>query len=131
MEQVGSLIVRVTTSRAQLPVEDASVIVTAPSDGPLPRVMAVLETNESGVAGPIRLPAPTTPSSGTSPGGPTPYNMYSLWVEHPGYEVVLVRSLQIFPNVQTVQTITLVPLSGTQRPGTDFGGPDSAASQSL
>ena len=131
MDQVGSLTVRVTTSRAQLPVEGASVIVTAPSDSSMPRVMAVLETNKSGVAGPIQLPAPTTPSSGTIPGGPTPYNMYSLWVEHPGYEVVLVRSFQIFPNVQTVQNISLIPLSGTQRPGVDFDGPNNAASQSL
>lgn len=131
MEQVGSLTVRVTTSRAQLPVTGASVIITAPADRGLPIVKAVLETNESGVAGPVQLPAPTTPSSGTTPGGPTPYNLYSLWVEHPSYEVVLVRGFQIFPNIQTVQNISLIPLSGTQAPGNDFGGPDSAASQTL
>ena len=129
MEQFGSLTVRVTTSRAQLPVSGASVIVTTSAGGIGSSVKAVLETNKSGVAGPVRLPAPTTPTDGTSPGGPVPYSLYSLWVEHPGYEVVLFRDFQIFPNVQTVQNVSLIPLSGNQSP--DGGGSNGTASQTL
>lgn len=130
MEQFGSLTVRVTTSQAQLPVSGASVIVTTSAGGIGNAVQAVLETNESGVAGPIRLSAPTTPTDGTSPGGPVPYALYSLWVEHPGYEVVLFRDFQVFPNVQTVQSVSLIPLSGNQMMN-GSGGVNGSASQTL
>lgn len=129
MEQFGSLTVRVTTSQAQLPVAGASVIVTTSTGGPGNTVKAVLETNENGVAGPIRLPAPTTPTDGTTPGGPVPYALYSLWVEHPGYEVVLFRDFQVFPNIQTIQSVSLIPLSGNSV-GND-GGVTGSASQTL
>ena len=131
MAQVGSIVVRVTTSRAQLPVEGATVIITTPSPEGRPIVQAVLETNESGTAGPIQLPAPTTPSSGTLPGGPTPYSTYSLWVEHPAYEMALVDSFQVFPNVMSVQNITLVPLAGAPKPYDGSSNRITAPPQSL
>lgn len=115
MAQIGSIVARVTTSRAQLPVTGATVIITTPSEEGRPRVLAVLETDANGLAGPIQLPAPTTPSNGTTPGGPPPFSTYSLWVEHPAYEIASVESFQVFPNILSVQDITLVPLSG--RPG--------------
>ena len=123
MTQVGSVVTRVTASRAQLPVTGATVIITTPSEEGRPTVLAVLETNENGVAGPILLPAPTTPTNGTSPGGPTPYSNYSLWVEHPAYEIASVESFQVFPNVMSVQNITLVPLSGSGGPNAPITAP--------
>ena len=123
MTQVGSVVTRVTASRAQLPVTGATVIITTPSEEGRPTVLAVLETNENGVAGPILLPAPTTPTNGTSPGGPTPYSNYSLWVEHPAYEIAAVESFQVFPNVMSVQNITLVPLSGSGGPNAPITAP--------
>ena len=117
MEQTGSLTVYVTTSRAQLPIEGAAVVITEPASGGTFRVLSVLKTDGSGLAGPIVLRAPSGTDGGTTPGGAIPYNLYSLWVEHPGYELVRIDSLQIFPNVHSLQSITLVPLSGTASPG--------------
>lgn len=112
MERTGSLLVRVVTSRAQLPVAGAAVVITTPDRTGKAAILAVLETDESGLAGPMLLPAPTTPTDGTTPGGPTPYAMYSLLVEYPGYEAAVVDGFQVFPNVQSVQTINLIPLAG-------------------
>lgn len=119
MAQIGSIAARVTTSRAQLPVAGATVIITTPSEEGRPRILSVLETDENGLAGPIQLPAPTTPTNGTTPGGPVPFSTYSMWAEHPAYEIAAVESFQIFPNVLSVQDISLVPLSG--RPGGSGG----------
>lgn len=124
MDLTGSLIIRVTTSRANLPVSGASAAITTLGPDGKHILVALTETNESGLAGPIRLPAPSTESSGTSPGGPAPYTFYSLWVEHPGYQIAHIQDVQVFPNIESVQDVTLVPLSGSITPG---GGTVSGA----
>lgn len=113
MELTSSLIVRVTTSRASLPVEGATVAVTVPAENGRQTLVALTETNANGLAGPITLTAPTTDSNGTRPGGPPPYSFYSLWVEHPGYQLVHIQDVQVFPRVMSVQDISLVPLSAS------------------
>jgi len=109
-EHSGTLEVWVTASRAQLPVEGATVAVT--TAGPENRqLLALLVTNESGRAGPVTLASPSGGNMGLEPGGPAPFTDYSLWVEHPEYEVARIDRLQIFPGVDSVQQINLLPLS--------------------
>ena len=56
-QHTGTLEVWVTTSRAQLPVEGASVAVTRPEQDGQKQLIALLITDESGRAGPLTLPA--------------------------------------------------------------------------
>ena len=118
MEQTGSLTVYVTTSRAQLPIEGAAVVITESTSDERIRVLSVQKTNESGLTDPILLRAPSGTDGGITPGGAVPYNLYSLWAEHPGYELLRIDSLQIFPNIHSIQSIAMIPLSGnlTVRP---------------
>lgn len=122
MAQTGSLIVRVTTSRANLPVSGASAVVTTLGPDGRHILVSLTETNESGLTGPIKLPAQTNESNGTSPGGPAPYTFYSLWVEHPGYLIAHVEDVQVFPGIVSVQDISLVPLAGSTVPGGETTG---------
>lgn len=115
MAQYGSLVIHTYTSRAQLPVAGATVAVAAAEQTATQKLEALLVTDSSGSAGPIRLSA--ADSNGLSPGGPLPYSLYSLWVEHPDYELVYIENLQIFAGVESVQNIALLPLAA---PG---GGP--------
>ena len=80
MAQNGSLIVHVYASRAQLPIQGATVLVSQPDGQGRHQLLSVLITDESGVAGPISLPAPDVALS-QSPGSPLPFSSYSLVVE--------------------------------------------------
>lgn len=110
MAQTGSLIVRVFASRAQLPIQGATVLVSQRDDQGRHQLISALITDESGLAGPISLPAPDIALSQT-PGSPLPFSSYSLVVEHPGYQVAVFQDLQIFSGVETTQSVPLIPLS--------------------
>jgi len=109
MPQTGSLIVRTFVSRAQLPVPNATVIVYANRPDSRHELLAIRTTNESGVAGPVSLPA--TGSQGLTPDAPVPFTDYQMIVEHPDYQLALFKNLQVFPDVETVQDVLLIPLS--------------------
>lgn len=109
MAKTGSLIVRTFVSKAQLPVPDATVVVYTLASNGQKELLAVRTTNESGIAGPIELAA--TDSLGLTPNSPTPYVDYQILVEHPNYQLAIFRDLQIFPGVQTIQDVPLIPFS--------------------
>ena len=109
MPQTGSLVVRVFTSQAQLPVSGATVITSSPVEDGRRKVFSVQTTNSSGVTPPITLEAPDKGLS-ESPGQASPFSNYSLVVEHPEYYLATFEELQVFPGVETVQNVSLIPL---------------------
>lgn len=109
MPQTGSLTVRAFTSQAQLPVAGATVIISGPSEDGRREVLSIQTTDSSGTTPPIRLSAPD-PSLSQSPGGALPFSDYALVVEHPDYYLATFEQLQVFPGVETVQNVPLVPL---------------------
>lgn len=105
----GTLEVWVSASRANLPVEGATVAVT--TVGTKDRMLiSLLSTDESGRAGPVTLDAAPGGGEGLAPGGPVPFADYALWVEHPEYGVAHVEQFQIFPGIESIQQINLQPL---------------------
>lgn len=131
MEDHGTLNVQVTTSRARLPVEGATVVVTTPVEGDKHDLVYITHTDESGNSGPIQLRTPVSADGGQTPGGSAPYSMYSLWVEHPGFMLALVENLQVFPGVESVQQISLVPLSGRSGGYSDINSSGDVTPQPL
>ena len=109
MDQSGYLIVRTFISKAQLPVSDATAVIYTLSEDGQKILHSIRVTNESGIAGPIELPA--TASMGLRPNSPTPYINYQLLVEHPNYQLAIFNDVQIFSGVQTIQNVSLIPLS--------------------
>lgn len=109
MPQTGSLVVRTFTSQAQLPVAGATVIISSRAEDGRHKVFSIQTTDESGGTQPFELEAPDI-SLGMSPGQAAPFSDYSLVVEHPGYFLATFEQLQVFPGVETVQNIPLVPL---------------------
>ena len=109
MPQTGSLVVRTFTSQAQLPVSGATVIITSREEDGRHKVYSIQSTDESGGTQPFVLEAPDVDLS-MSPGQAIPFSNYSLVVEHPGYFLATFEQLQIFPGIETVQNIPLVPL---------------------
>ena len=109
MPQTGSLAVRVFTSLAQLPVSDATVIISSRAEDDRHNVFSIQTTDSSGSTRSFPLDAPDLGLS-ESPGGAPPFSDYSLVVEHPGYYLATFEKLQIFPGIETVQNVPLVPL---------------------
>lgn len=109
MPQTGSLVVRTFTSQAQLPVSGATVIISSREEDGRRKVYSIQTTDESGGTKPFQLEAPDK-SLGMSPGQATPFSDYSLVVEHPEYFLATFEQLQVFPGVETVQNVPLVPL---------------------
>lgn len=113
MQATGTLSVRVYTSQAQIPLEGATVVVAAPGEEDKWKLLSIQNTNSSGVIQRVRIGAPAAGES-TSPGGlpgdGAPCALCSVWAEQPGYVMLQVENVQIFPGVETVQDMELIPL---------------------
>ena len=109
MASIGTIVTRVDTSRAQLPVPGATVAVTQRAGGGRHTLLALRVTDENGRTAPIRVATPE-PSASESPGTESPFAVCDIWVEVPGYEMLLVENVQVFPNTETLQELELIPL---------------------
>ena len=113
MQATGTLSVRVFTSRAQIPLEGATVVVAAPGEEGKWKLLSIQNTDSSGQICPIQIDAPALGES-TSPGGlpgdGAPFALCNVWAEQPGYAMLQMENVQIFPGVETVQDMELIPL---------------------
>ena len=106
MQDTGRLIFRVFTSDADIPVEGATVLIR--QQEPPGRLLGVRVTNSSGETDPVEL---KTPGRSLSPEHTVqPWTGLSVMVEHPDYERVTLQGLQVFPGIETIQTVRLLPL---------------------
>ena len=103
----GYLQVRVYASYAQIPLQDATVTVSA-GDG---TVIALRITDRSGQIPIIEIPVPDK-SNSLSPNPPEiPFTTVNLTVRIQGYEQIFADNIQIFAGVTTAQNFELIPLS--------------------
>ena len=114
MAETGTLFIRVYTSAAELPLEGALVTVTgnAPNGGY--ELLSTQRTDSSGLVVPVRLSTPDL-SVGTSPSAPGvyPYTSYTVWVEMPGYLRSVLRNVQLFPGIESILDVNMIPLEQT------------------
>ena len=108
MQQTGTLIFRVFTSDADLPVEGATVLIRQ-QDAP-GKLLGVRITGSSGETDPLVVDTPGINLSQSPENTIQPWTGLNVIVEHPDYERVTLQGLQIFPGIETVQTIRLLPL---------------------
>ena len=109
MTDTGTLIVRVFTSRGELPVRDASISVVR--HGPGGTDLVTLQTSgQSGTTSPIPIPSPA-PETSQTPDRSNPYALCDIWVERAGYHLLVIRGVQIFPGIISYQDLPLIPQS--------------------
>lgn len=108
----GTLLTRVYTSRGQLPIENASVSIIQHNKDGEGSLINVQASDESGNTQPTTLETPSLQNSLSSDQG-SPFSVYDIWAEHPGYQLLLVQNVQIFPGITSIQDLPMIPLAET------------------
>ena len=108
-ENIGYLVVRVSTARGAIPLENATVSVRGTS-AQSSDIIYSLETDESGLTPRLPLPAPPK-SNSLSPDQSTPYSLWSIDVFKKGYVTARYESVPVYPEITSVQNAELIPIS--------------------
>ena len=109
--QTGTVQVHVYTSRANLPLEGATVIITQRDSQGRDILLSNQRTDESGNTAPVTIEAP--PLSGSQqPGERQAFSYVDITADAQRYERVVIRDAQVFPGIVTLQAIQMLPLSG-------------------
>lgn len=109
MTATGTILTRVFTSRAQIPIAGATVVFTRQEPGGVRALLALRVTDGNGITAPVQLATPDLAAS-EFPGTDTPFAVCDIWAEAPGYELLAVEDVQVFPGTQTLQELRLIPL---------------------
>ena len=109
MAATGTILTRVFTSRAQIPVAGATVAFTQRGTEGRHTLLALRVTDANGRTTPVQVETPDA-SASESPGTVTPFAVGDIWAESPGYELLVVENVQIFAGTQTLQELELIPL---------------------
>lgn len=109
MAATGTILTRVFTSQAQIPVAGATVAFTQRSKEGRHALLALRVTDANGRTAPVQVETPDA-SASESPGTVTPFAVCDIWAESPGYELLVVENVQIFAETQTLQELELIPL---------------------
>ena len=109
MAATGTILTRVFTSQAQIPVAGATVAFTQRGTEGRHTLLALRVTDANGRTQPVRVGTPD-PSASESSGTAEPFAVCDIWAESPGYELLVVENVQIFAGTQTLQELELIPL---------------------
>lgn len=104
----GTLQFHVYASNAYLPIEGAAVAVR--TEGTPPKLLALRITDESGETEPVVVSTPNRTDSQSPGGAAQPWTNVTVMVEHPRFERVTLKGVQVFPDVTTIQNIQMVPV---------------------
>lgn len=108
----GSLRISVVSSLGQIPIENATVVISYTGDPDSP--IETLTTNNSGQTPVIELPAPPIALSLDASAEEQPYAEYNIQVTADGYEPILVSGSEILANQLSLQPIRMNPLEVTE-----------------
>ena len=109
MQEYGSIIAQIVTSAAQIPVAGATLTISRKLPDSGQELLAVRMSDYDVFTEPFELPTPPASDSQTRQTAEMPYALVDLRGERAGYDRVFIHNAQIFPGIQTLQQIVLIP----------------------
>lgn len=109
MASAGTIIARVYTSKAQIPLPGVTVAFTQRRPGGKQLLLAARISDEDGKTAPVSIPTPDF-AAGLAPGGASPFTLIDVWAESADFEPLRVEDVQLFPDTETIQDLLLLPL---------------------
>lgn len=107
LASTGYIQVSAYTSRARIPLENVSVMITYP-DG---SAIAMRQTDRSGKIDPVPITVPDRSSSQTPDSGIVPYTSVNIYARLENYEQIEAENVQVFAGTITNQNLEMIPLS--------------------
>lgn len=107
--KLGSIQVLVYTSRAKIPVPNATILMMETKENQKDTIFAIEVTNTSGYTTTVQIPTPEEESS-TSPSPQSPATLLDIWIEHPDFIAQKIEGVQLFPDTETILPVELLPL---------------------
>lgn len=113
----GYITTRVYASKAVLPLSNALITVSAQTAEGDEVLLSLQHTDLSGKTAPVAIP---TPPSGLSlePGNVQGYASVNISAYLPLYDRVLIRNVQVFSGITSIQNIVMIPQSTDGKAGT-------------
>lgn len=109
MPSFGSVITRVYTSSAYLPLAGIPVIFTQLLPDGSRDLLAVRMTDSSGLTTPLLIETPDISESLTPGALEQPFSTLEISAAAPGFDQITIERVQVFPGIETIQGIQLRP----------------------
>ena len=109
MDSQGTVVVRLSTSSALIPLQGATVTITKLRPNGTQELLAVRVTNFAGLTDPVTVETPPMAESQSYQNTSIPYAVVDIRVERTGFDRVLVKNAQVFSNTETRQELSLIP----------------------
>ena len=107
MAATGYIQVHTFTSKAQLPLEDVTILIT----DTVGKAIAIRQTDRSGKILPIPIPTPDVSSSQSPDTGIVPFTSVNIYARLADFEQIEAENVQVFPDTITDQDLEMIPLS--------------------
>jgi hypothetical protein len=104
----GTIIFRIYTSDAFIPIEGATVVIRQQETPG--KLLGLRVTNSSGETDPLVVDSPEEALSQAPETVIRPWTGIRVLVDHPEFERVVLDGIQVFPGITTVQSVQLIPL---------------------
>ena len=109
MDTQGTVVVRLSTSSARIPLQGATVTITKRLPGSKTQLLAVRVTNFDGLTDPVAIETPPRAERRSDQNTSVPYAVIDIRAEHLGFDRVIVQNAQVFPDTETRQELSLIP----------------------
>ena len=107
-EGIGYMVVKVSTARGAIPLENAAVSIRGNSPE-TSGIIYSLSSNRDGLTEKISLPAPAS-SLSLFPGNSAPYSLWNIDVFKDGYVPLSFTSVPVYSSIVSVQPAVMVPM---------------------
>lgn len=107
MAATGYIQVHAYTSKALIPLEDVTILITDPQG----QAIAMRLTDRSGRIEPVAVSVPDLSASQAPNSGVIPYTSVNIYARLENYEQIESENVQVFANTVTDQNLEMIPLS--------------------